>query len=344
MRVAMYYSNTDIRIENSPQPVIAKNEVLLKIEASGICGSDVMEWYRKDKVPLVLGHEVTGVLCQVGRLVKKFKVGDRVIVTHHVPCGHCDYCHRGHETVCETLRKTNFDPGGFSEFLRVPSINVQKGMFRLPRVVSFEEGTFVEPLGCVLRGQRLSAMKKGRRVLVVGSGLSGLLHIKLAKYLGAASIIATDVDDFRLSMSKKFGATAAIKATDDIPATVRQVNRGKLADLVVICTSSQPAIASALRSVDRGGSVLIFSAAQKDATFPVTTNELFWRSEVKIASSYAASPQDLKDALNLIAKRKVTVRDMITHRLRLDEIQKGFDLVVRPHNSIKVVIEPQRLT
>ena len=114
MRVAMYYKNRDVRLEEMPVPVIGKGEILLRVDASGICGSDVMEWYRIHKAPLVLGHEVAGVVAEVGEEVTGCKAGDRVAVAHHVPCNTCHYCMRGHHTVCDTLRTTNFDPGGFS--------------------------------------------------------------------------------------------------------------------------------------------------------------------------------------------------------------------------------------
>src|SRR3989304_3886361 len=181
MRVAMYYSNTDIKTEEMPIPKIGPDELLVKIMASGICGSDLMEWYRIKKAPLVLGHEIAGVVEKVGKGVRGFKKGDRIFATHHVNCGACNYCSSGKETACETLRSTKFFPGGFAEYVRVPKINVERGMLLLPEEVSFEEGTFIEPLGCVVRGQRKAGVEKGQTVLVLGSGISGLLHIQLAK-------------------------------------------------------------------------------------------------------------------------------------------------------------------
>ncbi|RZV36761.1 MAG: alcohol dehydrogenase, partial [Candidatus Acidulodesulfobacterium acidiphilum] len=177
----------------------------MKVEASGICGSDVIEWYRRDKVPLVLGHEVTGVIAEVGKKVKKYKKGDRICAAHHVPCNTCKYCLSGHQTVCETLRATNFDPGGFSEYLRLPEINVKNGIYLLPDSVSFEEGTFTEPLACVVRGQRLAGVKPADTAIVFGSGLSGLLHISLLRATGASKIIAVDINEKRLEYAKKFG-------------------------------------------------------------------------------------------------------------------------------------------
>ena len=358
MRVAMYYSNSDVRLEDLPKPKISDDEALIQVEASGICGSDVLEWYRRDKVPLVLGHEVAGIIREVGRRVKDFKVGNRVVATHHVPCGECEFCLAGHETVCDFLRKTHFDPGGFSEFLRLPAVNLKSGTFKIPKSVSFEEATFVEPLGCVVRAQRLAGMKKGRRVLVVGSGMAGLLHIKVARYLGAKTIVATDMDSFRLKKAKEFGADTTINAKDLFPRHSEPVGRRIsssrrsfvtksvpqddriLADLVIVCSGAQSAFEQGLKSVERGGTVLIFTAAIKDACLPVSTNEIFWRNEVTLMSSYAAAPRDLKEALKLILQKKIIVKDMITHRLPLSEIQKGFDLVVRPRESIKIIIQP----
>lgn len=342
MRVAMYYANNDVRLEEMAKPVIAAGEMLVRIEASGICGSDVMEWYRIHRVPLVLGHEIAGTVVEAGRDVTRFKTGDRVAVAHHVPCGKCRYCLDGHETVCDTLRKTNFDPGGFCEYVRVPAINVEKGAFPLPDKVSFEDATFIEPLACVLRGQRLARIKKGKTVLVVGSGISGLLHIKAARATGAGRIFTTDISNFRLDAAKSSGADHVMNAKEYSPEKLRELNGGYLADLVIICASAQSAFEQALRSVERGGTVLIFSAAGKGALLPVPANDIFWRSEVTVMSSYAGSPQDHLDALDKICLEKIKVCDMITHRLGLGETGLGFRLVSEAKESIKVIIQPQR--
>lgn len=342
MRVAMYYANNDVRLEEMIEPVTGPGELLVRIEASGICGSDVMEWYRIHRVPLVLGHEIAGTVVEAGKGVRRFKTGDRVAVAHHVPCGKCRYCLDGHETVCDTLRKTNFDPGGFCEYVRVPAINVEKGVFLLPGNVSFEDATFIEPLACVLRGQRLAKLKKGSTVLVVGSGISGLLHIKAARSNGAGHIFATDISSFRLDAAKRSGADHVMNAKEYSPVKLREMNGGYLADLVIICASAQSAFEQALRSVERGGTILIFSAAGRDALLPAPVNDIFWRSEVTVTSSYAGSPRDHLDALDKICLEKIKVCDMITHRLGLKETGLGFKLVSEAKESIKVIIQPQR--
>jgi L-iditol 2-dehydrogenase len=342
MRVAMWYNNRDVRIEEKPVPRIGPGELLVRVEASGICGSDVMEWYRLDRAPLVLGHEIGGQIVAVGEGVERYKVGDRVTAAHHVPCNTCHYCLSGHHTACETLRRTNFDPGGFAEYIRLPAINVDRGVFVLPDEVSYEEATFVEPLACVLRGQRIAHMPPGYSVLVIGSGIAGLLHVQLARALGAGRVIASDISDYRLQAARQFGAEATFQAAEDLPAGLRQVNQGRLADLVIVCTGATSAIMQALRSVERGGTFLLFAPTELGVTIPISINELFFRNDITITTSYAGSPADYQTALELIRSGIVPVRRMVTHRFGLAEIGMGFRLVATAQDSIKVIIEPQK--
>ena len=338
----MYYSNRDVRLEEMPVPLIGPGELLLRVEASGICGSDVMEWYRKDRVPLVLGHEIGGEVVAVGDGVERYKIGDRVSASHHVPCNACRYCLSGHHTVCDTLRRTSFDPGGFAEYLRLPAINVDRGLYPLPAEVSFEEATFIEPLACVLRGQRLARLQPGQTILVIGSGIAGLLHVHLAQALGAGRVIATDISDYRLEAARRFGADTAIHAEEDVPARLRQANDGRLADVVVVSTGATSAFHQALNCVERGGTVLFFAPTGPGVTIPLSINDLFWRNEVTLTTTYAGSPADHIEALELIRARRVRVKEMITHRLGLAETGLGFQLVADARESIKVIINSQR--
>lgn len=338
MKVAMYYSNSDIRLQEMLRPKAGRGEILMRAEANGICGSDVMEWYRKDKAPLVLGHETAGVIEEVGEGVKGYKIGDRIVAAHHVPCGECYYCVTGHETCCDTLRKTNFVPGGFAEFVLLPEINVIKGVFLIPDNLSFEEATFTEPLACVLRAQRVAGIKEGQTVLVIGSGISGQLHIKLARALGAGRLIATDVVPFRLAAGKTCGADFVIHSKNYSPIYMREVNEGRLADLVILCTGAVSAINQALASVERGGTILFFAPTAQGVTIPISINELFFRNDITFTTSYAGAPCDYKSALELISQGRVKVKDLITHRLVFDEIAKGFQIVADARDSIKVIV------
>jgi L-iditol 2-dehydrogenase len=342
MRVARWYNNQDVRIEEMPVPATGPGELLVKVIASGICGSDVMEWYRLDRAPLVLGHEVAGQVVEMGEGVAQYSTGDRVVVAHHVPCNTCYYCLSGNHTVCDTLRRTNIDPGGFAEYIRLPAINVDRGVFLLPDDLSYEDATFVEPLACVLHGQRRAYLQPGQTVLVIGSGISGLLHIQLAKALGAGRIIATDVSKYRLEAARRFGADALFHADDYSPDRLRELNQGFLADRVIVCTGAVSAINQALASVERGGTVLFFAPTGPGVTIPLSINSLFWRTDITLKTSYAGSPADYAGALGLIRARRVAVNGMITHRLSLAETGKGFLLVAGAQDSLKVIIEPNR--
>lgn len=342
MRVAMYYNNQDLRLQELPQPAIGPGELLVRVEAASICGSDVMEWYRRGQTPLVLGHEISGVIAEIGEGIVKFRRGQRVVCAHHLPCGQCHYCQNGHEAVCATLRKTNFDPGGFAQYLRLSRLHTDSGVFILSENVSFEEGTFVEPLACCLRGQRLAGMKPQKAVLVIGSGIAGLLHIQLAKLKGANVVLATDIHPFRLAAAQNFGVDKAILAQNYSPRIFAALNDNRLADLV-ITTSGQPlAIQQALDSVEPGGTVLFFAPTPEEKEIPLSFNRLFWRNEITLTSSYAANPAEYQEALDLIASGRLKVKEMITHRLSFAEIGLGFKLVAEAAESIKVIIYPQR--
>jgi L-iditol 2-dehydrogenase len=339
LQAAVYYSNKDVRVEELPQPEIGPDELLVRVVASGICGSDVMEWYRIKKAPRVLGHEIAGEIVRTGSNVKEYTPGQRVFVTHHVPCNECRYCRDGHHTACDTLHSTSFDPGGFAEYIRVPQINVRYGVYPLPDDVSYEAGTFVEPLGCVIRGQRVAGVKEGDTVVVIGSGISGLLHIQLAKMHGARRVIATDINDYRLEAARRFGADIAIQAADDVPTLVRGANGDRLADVVIVSTAALEAFAQAFSSVDRTGTLLLFSPTAPEVRVPLPLFEMYFKL-VNIVFSYSAVKVDIDEAIDLLAAGRINVEDMITHRLSLSETQRGFDLVARAEDSMKVIIAP----
>jgi L-iditol 2-dehydrogenase len=342
MLVAVYYNNRDIRIEGIPKPKIGNDEILLKVMASGICGTDVVEWYRIPKAPLVLGHEVTGMIDKVGKNVIKHKLGDRVFVSHHVPCNKCCYCMKDSHTACETLHTTNYYPGGFAQYIRVPKINVDTGVYKLPENISYEEGTLIEPLACVVRGQRLVDIKKNDKVLIIGSGMAGILHIQLTKLKEAQKIFAADINPYRLRFAEKFGADVVIDAHDDLASSLKELTRGKGVDKVIVCTGAPKAALVALDCVDRGGTILFFAVPDPKVKIPIPITQ-FWRNETTIKTSYGAAPRDLEEALQILSEKKINVLDMITHRLDIREVKEGFRLVSEAGKSLKVIIEPNRI-
>ncbi|MDR2203504.1 MAG: alcohol dehydrogenase catalytic domain-containing protein [Nitrososphaerota archaeon] len=339
MFAAVYYNNKDVRFEELPMPEIGEEEILLKVIASGICGSDVLEWYRLPKAPRVLGHEASGIVDQVGKKVVNVKVGDRVFISHHVPCNTCIHCQKGHHTACETLHNTNYYPGGFAQYIKIPKINVRLGTYKLPDNISYEEGTFIEPLACVARGQRLANLKKDDTVLIIGSGISGILHTQLAKFKGVKKIIAADINQHRMELSVQFGADYALNADDTLPQKIKAINEGHLADQVIVCTGAIPAVTLSSDCVERGGTILFFAVPDPTTKIPLPINQ-FWRNEITIQTSYGAAPNDLQEALTILATKKLNITDMITHRLPLRETQEGFQLMTKPNKSLKIILEP----
>lgn len=338
MKVAMYYRNDDVRIEEMPVPAIEDDELLVEMRACGICGSDVLEWYRVKSAPRVLGHEMTGEIVEVGDAVEGFQVGDRVFVSHHVPCNDCRFCRAGQHTLCRTLHSTTFYPGGFSQFIRIPALNVSHGTFTLPDSVSYAVGTFIEPLGCVVRGLRRAGFSRGQSVLVMGSGIAGLLHVKLLRAMGASTIAVTDISEWRLKKAADMGADLALHAGQDVVEQVRELNQGRLPDLVVTCTGALPAVKQALQVAGRGSTLLFFAPTEPEATVPFPLFDL-WNRQVTMVSTYAAAPGDIREAIDLLHSGTIEVEDMITHRLPLEEAQRGFSLVARAQDSLKVILE-----
>ena len=340
MHVGMYYSNSKVEVEEMPVPAVGKNDILIKVIASGICGSDVLEWYRIKKAPLVLGHEVAGEIVETGEEVAKFKKGDRVFTTHHVPCNECHWCLTGHHTACNTFQTVNnFTPGGFSEYLRVSGKSIETGTILLPETVSCEQGSFVEPLGTVVRGLRTVALQPADSIAVIGCGIAGLLMIKLSRALGAGRVIATDIDDYRLEAARRCGAELAVRADTDIPGWIKELNSGRLADKVIVCTGALSAAKQAIESVDKGGTVLFFAVPNPGETLDIDFNP-FWRNDVSIKTCYGAAPIDNLQALELIRAGNVDVKDLITHRFSLKEIAKGFKIAAEGKNCLKIIIKP----
>jgi len=324
MLVAKYYNNNDIRLEELPVPKIGPGEILVKVRASGICGTDAMEWYRLPKAPRILGHEIAGDIIE--SQADRYQPGQRVFVSHHVPCNDCKFCQEDHQTACDTLHSGNYDPGGYSEYVRVPKINVDYGVYVLPEQVSYIEGTMIEPLACGVRGLRLINIRPEHTVLILGCGISGILNIQLAKLIGAR-VVATDINRYRLNKAKEFGADEVLHAAQDLNLK---------AERIIVCTGAYAAVEQAFRCVDKAGIILLFAIPNRDIVIPIPD---FWRNELTVTSSYGAAPVDLEAALDLIAGKKINVQDTITHVLPLARIQEGFGIVAEAQESLKVVLE-----
>lgn len=336
MKISMWRNNSDIRIEEVPMPEPGPDEMLVKVISCGICGSDISEWYRLPRAPLVLGHEIGAEIIKTGKNVTKYAPGERVFVAPKVPCMACEYCKNEHYPVCPNVKDRL--PGGFAQFLVVPAGLVEKGTYLLPEGISYDQSTFIEPLACVVRAQRLSGLKEKQGVMILGCGMSGLLHLKLAKVRGCRAI-AVDISEKRLAFAKTIGVDTVINASENVPDRLMAAHGGHKVDVVILCTSALSAIDHAWKCVEKGGCIVFFAVPDpgKEVTIPIND---FWMKEICIQTSYYCGPPDIAEAMKILAEGLISVDDMITHRLPLNDIKKGFKLVTEAKDSIKVIIQP----
>lgn len=335
MKVAVWYNNEDIRLEEVPRPRAGPGEILIKVLACGICGSDIVEWYRLPRAPLVQGHEIGAEVVEVGKAVTRFRPGERVFVAPKVPCMKCEYCKSGHYPVCSHVKERL--PGGFAEYVVVPQPLVEIGTYLLPDRITDDQSTFIEPLACVVRAQQLAGVRPNQTVLVMGSGMSGLLHLKLAK-TKHCRVIATDIHQEKLKFADRMGADITMPAAENVAQRLVAENIG-MPDVVILCTSAAEAVDQAWQCVDKGGTIVFFAVPHPDVKITIPINH-FWTRETKIMTSYYCGPPDLDAALGLIETGTIKVDDMITGRLPLQDIAEGFRMVMAGKASLKVIIKP----
>ena len=364
MKVARLYSRNDIRIEDMPVPKPGPGEALIKTKASGICSGDVMPWYIEKKAPLVLGHEPAGEVVEVGgarppargyepprqarppargyeppRQARPpailggrapIRPGDRVFVHHHAPCLACKHCRRGDYVQCRTWRESSIIPGGLSEYILIPEVNLENDTLRLPPELGYEDGTLIEPLACAVKAIKRARLRRGDDVLVIGLGAMGMLNGILAKKQGAGRVIGADMVPWRLDKAKSLGFDE-----------VMDVSGGGLGDLqaelVIVGPNSAEALNLGLSAVAPGGTLLMFTPVKPGETFAFDPNELYFK-DINLITSYSCGPADTADALELISLGAVRASDIITHRFPLEEAQKAYRLTAEAKESLKCII------
>ena len=333
MRAAIYHGDGQITLEERPTPTIGPGELLVRTDACGLCGSDLMQWYQDPRAPVVLGHEPVGTVVDAGAGAP-VAVGTRVFVHHHVPCMVCALCRRGRHTLCETFRATRIDPGGFAEYIRVPAENVRLDVLEIPDGMSDATATLIEPLACILRGQRWAGVVPGSRVAVVGAGSMGLLEISAATAAGAECVVALEPRADRRALARVFGAVAPDEPS---AGSAREALGGEWADAVFVCTHDHPGIQMALEIAGPGSVVQLFAPTEPGELVPLDLGAIFFR-EVTIQSTYSAGPGDTRDARDLLMAGGVATDRIISHRVPLASIDEAFRLA-RSGEAVKVVVE-----
>lgn len=340
MKVAMYYRNDDVRLQEHRIPELGPGDLLVKTEACGLCGGETLEWYLASRAPKVLGHEPTGVVMATGPGVTRFKEGDRVFAHHHVPCMSCHYCHRGLYTLCEHFHETHLDPGGFAEYFRAPAENAQFDTLILPENVSFEEGTIIEPMACTLRGVRQTRVRPGDTVAIVGLGFMGMCYLQLVALSPAGKVFALDFSDWRLEKALSLGATHTINPKHEDPVEkLRDLNEGRGADAVFVVAPTVKAWGSGLALCAKGARLHFGAPPPPEAVWKVNPQELYFR-EIQINAAYSANHVDTRAVLDLLAAKRVDADALITHRFGLDGVEEAIRLLLAADESLKSLIIP----
>ena len=340
MKAAFVKDSSRVVVEDIEKPILGTGDVLVKMHACGICGSDLEKVFGKYSQPSIrLGHEPSGTIEKVGENVTDFKKGDRVFVHHHVPCYSCHFCLHGNETMCEKYSETNLSPCGLAEEFIVPQWNVNHGgILKIPDSMSFEEAAMIEPLACCIRAWNKFSFQKSDSTVIFGVGATGMMHVMLSIVHKFGKIFCIDVNEFRLEFAKKFNITDAIKSSvPDIKQKILDQTDNRGVDVAIVATGSLQALSSAIDLVRKGGTVVMFGVPSKDAMINLNMS-LIYSKEITMISSYAASDSDTKAALELIQSSKVDVKKLITHRYNIKDSPKAFEHAHHGVDSMKIII------
>jgi len=340
MKYIVSKSTGKVTVEESSPPVLKTGDILVEMKVCGLCGTDLEKLQgRYVASRLVLGHEASGVVSEVGENVGGLKAGDRVFPHHHVPCYQCHLCRQGSETMCPHYRANNLDPGGFSEYFRVPAWNVEHGgVLKLPGHVTFEEASLIEPTACCIRALNRCNISRDETVLVIGAGPIGLTHVRLLSMRGA-NVMVSDINTTRLEFAERFGASIVHDAAKtDVPSKIKEQTGGVGADLVVVASGSSGAVVQALNAVRRGGKVCLFGVPAKGSRLNYDFSDIF-NFEISIITSNAATEVETKAALRLMEECKLNLTSLITHRFKLDDFETAVETALEG-NCEKIIITP----
>ena len=341
MKAAVVKSNSNIEIKNIENQSVGPGDILVKMHACGICGSDVEKVFGKYGQPSMrLGHEPAGTIMEVGSEISNFSVGDRVFTHHHVAC-YSDDCHEsnhGKDTRCKKYYESNLEPCGLADEYIVPEWNVKHGgVLKIPDSMSFEDAAMIEPLACCIRAWNKFTYKNNDSIAVLGIGPTGIMHALLAKIYGFEKIFCLDFNEFRLDFAKKFEAIAINSGNTNALEQIKSgtVNQG--VDVVIVATSSLNALKDAINFVRKGGTIVMFGVPSKGAIIDLDMSEIYSKG-ITIVNSYAASDFDTKEALEKISNKQINVSQLITHKYNLQECQEAFVHAKSGDNAMKIII------
>jgi len=355
MRAAVYRGQSVVSVDEVDTPAIGDGELLIRVEACGVCHTDLKKIeYNLLTPPRIYGHETAGVVALAGRNVTKYKPGDRVIVFHHIPCGTCFYCRRKLYAQCPVYKKVGvtagFEPagGGFAQYVRAMDWIVERGVEKIPEGVAFETAAFVEPVNTVLKAVEQCDPRREDVALVQGQGPIGLLFTMLLKLRGC-TIVATDALESRLELSRACGAHYALDArTADVAAKLRELTEGRGADMVFVATSVKGLVEEAVRSTRPGAKIMLFAQTSDKERIDLSGASICV-GERSLLGSYSASVDLQRQSAELVFSGKLPVHLLISHRVPLDKIEFAFRLATHPgefpkENPLKIIVRPQEFS
>lgn len=345
MKSAIYFGPEDIRIEEREKPRCQEGEILLRVWACAICGTDVRIYYQGQKnvvPPQVIGHEIAGTIEDFGEKVSGYERGERVILVTPVGCNQCEFCRQGRHNLCLDFKALGYHyPGGFSEYMIIPAEAVRQGnIIKIPSSLPFEEASLVEPLSCCLNGQEYLKIKTGDTVVIFGAGPIGCMHVELAKSQGAKKIILVDISEERLSLAKRFSVDTFINSREEnVTAKVLSLTHNSGADVVIVACSAPPAQEESLRLVKKRGRISFFAGLPRDKpTISLDSNIIHYK-EVSLFGAFASFKRQYEKALSLVSSGKIEMEKFITGTISLDELVQGMELT-RSGRGLKVVVKP----
>ena len=342
MKAVIVNDNSTIKIEDIENPELGSNDILVKMAACGICGSDVEKVFGKYGQPsMKLGHEPAGVILKIGNSVNDFKIGDRVFTHHHVPCYSetCHECSHGNETMCPKYYQSNLNPCGLADEYVVPEWNVKHGgVLKIPDSMSFEEAALIEPLACCVRAWTKFTYQKNDTAAILGVGSTGIMHALLAKSAYFSKIFCLDLNNFRLDFAKKLGLETIRSDDTSLSEKIIKSTDTSGVDIVIVATGSLEALRDAIKLVRKGGTIVMFGVPNKGASIDIDMS-IVYSKEITITTTYAASDKDTKTALELISSGKIDVKSLITHKYSLEDSQKAFEHAKTGDNAMKIIIQ-----
>lgn len=338
MKALRYYGPGKVEIEEAPIPEIESGEVLVQVQACGLCATDVKTYLRghpKIEPGAVLGHEIAGVVAGVNGL-DSWKAGDRVAVAPYAPCGECRSCRRGRFTLCDRLFEQAIDPGGFAEFVRVPARLVRQGLYRIPEGVSFAYASLLEPLACCIHGLEALQLEPDDVFLVIGDGPMGLLQAEIARSMGVKQIILSGMVTERLERARQIADIVVDIRRQSLDEVLGQVAPGG-ADKVIVSVGAPKVAEAAVSYVQKGGILNVYAGMPKDDPVSVDLNRIHY-DEIRLVGTFGLAPAHFQKALDLLAQRRVNIEGIISGSIALEDFDQAID-DLKSYRAVKYVVE-----